>query len=265
MNLAEVLLPLAAGWIFLKLTHLFRFRFSRQTSYHIWFASAVCGFVLYGLSFGIMACLGIPDWEHIKTWAEGSPDLVPPESQVSLIMACCSPAVVVNRIWGSAKEADNASRKHGDYIELKLSEAANMGRLVEITIRSRKSYIGKPISYGNENTPDADVVLIPYFSGYRDESTLELKPEREYTPVLEEVSKPGSSGLGWSKEDYQIVFPMPEIVSVRHFNAGAFEEFGLPRPGKRRPPRDDEGPFLPGQTVYARTTKERYMERRHLP
>ena len=92
-----------------------------------------------------------------------------------------------------------------------------MKKLIEISLKSRKSYIGVALESGS------DVALIPVASGYRDESTYELHITTNYAPVFYEFLEGEESSL--VDEDFRVVIPMPEIVAARIFDPEVYERF----------------------------------------
>ena len=79
---------------------------------------------------------------------------------------------------------------------------------------------------------ESDVALIPVLSGYRDSDTKELRITIDYAPVIREWlgrNTPDTSG-----RDFEIVFPISEIVSARIFLPEAvplFRQATEPPPG----------------------------------
>ena len=86
---------------------------------------------------------------------------------------------------------------------------------IELSPKSRKSYIG--LILGSEITRhgEPDIALIPLVSGYRDKDTLELEFTTNYAPAIKK-SLEDVSGL--QHEDFQIVISRNEVVSARIFH-----------------------------------------------
>ena len=222
MNAALLLLPAAAGgyWL-LSRSNITRYRLARLSGYHLLFASTVCGSVLYGFAHALLLLFSSYYPAIVNSWAEGSPQLLTNTVQISLFLAVLSPPIL-NRVFPEDLWAAKAAFASGDLIELALEDAASRPSLVEVSLRNRKCYIGLPLDSGIGSTPDSDVSLIPVYSGYRDEATLELVLTRDYRPVVTTHTFPNTL---LTPEDFRVIFPMSEIVSVRPFDSEVFDTF----------------------------------------
>ena len=223
MNTVLFLLPAAAGgyWL-LSTSAVTRYYLARLSGYHLLFASTLCGVVLYGLAYGLLLAFSACYPEPVDAWAKGSPELLTNTVQVTLFLAALLP-YPLNRIFPRDLWATRTASASGDLIELVLEDATTRHSLVEVSLRSRKSYVGLPLDSGIGKASDSDVSLIPVYSGYRDEATLELKLTRDYRPVLVEFIFPDTPSL--KPEDFRVIFPMSEVVSVRLFDNKAFDVF----------------------------------------
>ena len=108
--------------------------------------------------------------------------------------------------------------------------ATERRRLIEVSLRSRKVYVEIPLEGPPGSIPDSDVALVPLYSGYRDEGTQELLLTRSYGPVVIAHTSPGNPYSDWEWDDFRVVFPMSESVSVRLFKREAFNDFQLAQP-----------------------------------
>ena len=110
-----------------------------------------------------------------------------------------------------------AAKRSGDFIECALQEAIDGRKLVELSTKSGKSYVGIATESGVDVRVDCDVILIPVMSGYRDKRTRKVVFTTNYADLLS----------GWVGEwnEFQIVLPADEIASVRHFNPEAYQHF----------------------------------------
>ena len=114
------------------------------------------------------------------------------------------------------------ARNSGDRLELLIDRAFDEEKLVELSLRSRKTYIGMATETSIGLHPDADVVLVPAMSGYRREATLELMVTTNYTQVLLDHARAGS---GRSIRDLGVAIPLTEVVSARLFDLDVFHSF----------------------------------------
>ena len=130
--------------------------------------------------------------------------------------------IIGNQFYGEEKAARRAATESGDLIELLTAKSIDDQRLIELSLRSGKSYIGFALESGITRQGESDIALIPMASGYRNKDTHELEITTNYAPVLGE-SLEKSSDLVY--EDFRIVIPMPEIVSARVFLPETYELF----------------------------------------
>ncbi len=120
-----------------------------------------------------------------------------------------------NIFYDREKSAAHIAQKNGYRLDLLLAQSVKEQEFIELSLKSRKSYIG--LILGSEITRhgEPDIALIPLASGYRDKDTLELEITTNYTPAvkksLEDVS-------GLQHEDFQIVISRNEVVSARIFH-----------------------------------------------
>lgn len=94
-----------------------------------------------------------------------------------------------------------------------LQSYVNDGFYLMLTMEDRKVYIGRVISLGEPNETegmDQEIVITPYASGYRSESSLSLELNIKYTEVTEDVS---------------LVLRQDKIVSATQFSEALYEEF----------------------------------------
>ena len=103
-------------------------------------------------------------------------------------------------------------------MELLVADACVNEKLIEVTLKNRKSYIGFALEELQYFSTEPDLRLLPVASGYRDEKTMKLNITTDHADVFE-----GFSDL--EKEDFQIVISMSEVISVRIFDLRAYEVF----------------------------------------
>ena len=112
---------------------------------------------------------------------------------------------------------------------LVIDQAINEQALIEVSLKTGKSYIGRPLhnTFGVRDT--SDIAILPIWSGYRDKDTRELTITVYYASVLSEIADNNESAdLG----DFLIVFPLREAISVRIFSPEAYAKF---QPGQSLP------------------------------
>ncbi len=193
------------------------------------------------LSAGVLLLLCGSAIEAVVTWCFGVRGLLawPPSysgpfvqlhAQFALALAIIGP-VCANLINGRAQLGRAASRA-GDLIEVLLQDALETNALVEVSLANRKCYIGLPLHSGVSTPIDADISLVPFISGYRDEGTLALRITTFYARALREIIDSGQS----PEAELKVVIPKGQIMSARKFNVDRF----VPETGNGVPPTGED-------------------------
>ena len=221
MGLGLLLVPALGGYWFLTHLHYTRFRAVRDSGYHVLFQSALVGGVLFVIAQAALIGLNHLFPQIAAVWKPYFPVPYSDAVMLSVLLGLALP-VLGNLIYGSDQAALRAAKRSGDLIELLISESINERKLVEMSLRSGKSYIGFALDSGITRQGEADVSLVPFASGYRDKDTQELEVTTNYSPVIEEYIGQ-SSDIG--DEDFRIVIPISEVVSVRFFFPEAYKRF----------------------------------------
>ena len=225
MGLGLLLIPTLAGYWFLTHSNFTRFKVIRESGYHILLKSAIYGlllFILANLAVIVLIRPCFPQFSNLIC------EYAPYENSDSMLVMCVfSPVFSIIGNWFRNKET--ATRKdatdNGNHIELLIAESCENQKLIELSLRNRKSYIGFAIEVPRLVRKDDDVndiKLIPIASGYRDEETLELVITTNHAPVIQEFTE---DPTGIALEDFHIIIRMVEIVSVRIFDIDVYERF----------------------------------------
>ena len=226
MAIGILLLPAVGGYWFLTHFNYTRFQAVRDSGYHILFRSALVGIVLYCLAAGI-AFVWRTKWRStgIEYLDDHSPAPFTVEVILSLALAVALP-VLFNLVYWRTEGVKRAARNTGEHIELVIIESVEKVKPIEVSLQNRKVYIGLAVDTGVGSSPDADVAMVPMYSGYRDEDTLDLRITMNYDPV---ISRNLEANPSQERVDFRIVFPMSEIVSVRLFDEGVYDDFSMGR------------------------------------
>lgn len=190
-----------------------RYWLLRQQGYWILFPVLCAGVLLLLCSSAIEA---IVTWLFGLGWLLDWPasyrgPFVQLHAQFALALAVIVP-VCANLIWRT--QWRRAAGLTGDLIEVLLQDALDANALVEVTLANRKCYIGLPFDSGASTPKDADISLVPFISGYRDERTLSLKMTTFYAGVLREVVQSGQNPFA----ELQVVIPKDQIMWARKFD-----------------------------------------------
>ena len=107
---------------------------------------------------------------------------------------------------------------HGNHLLRLLHWAANFEELVSVTLTNRKVYIGMVTEVPNLEGHDTFVGIIPFFSGYRDE-TLSMRLTVDYVKVYEDLKVDPS--------DFVMVIPIASICTAGYFDHTIFPTFTI--------------------------------------
>ena len=221
MGLGLFLIPVVSGYWFL--THLYLTRYSalRDSGYHVFFRAVIAGVMLAFMAHLIIFVLN-PCFPKLSAlWNIFIPISYSGTAMLTFLLAFVLPCIG-NQLYDKEEAARRTAMDSGDLIELLIAESIEEQRLVELSLRSRKSYIGFALESGITRQGESDISLIPIASGYRNKDTHELEITTNYAPVVRE-SLERMSDLEFN--DFRIVLPMAEIISARVFHPEAYGRF----------------------------------------
>ena len=227
MGLGLLFIPTLGGYWFL--THLYYTRYGvlRDSGYHVLFKSAIAGCSLVVVARLIIVFLLNSLLPHVgEIWKSHVPFDYYGTAVLSALLGLVLP-LVINRFYNEEKAARETAAESGNLIELLIRESIDTKELVELSLRSGKSYIGFVFESGIARHGESDVALLPMASGYRKEDTRELELTTDYAPVLWKSLEELSSLV---YEDFRIVIPMSEIVTARIFDPDVYELFKSDNP-----------------------------------
>ena len=221
MGLGLLLVSAIAGYWLLTTSNLTRYSAARSSGYHIFFRSSFSGVCLFGLSYLLLSLLYHACPRNEFPWSDLSPDTFTDAVILSFLWGVALPSLF-NLFYSNDDGAARAARNAGDAIESLIAESFDERKLVEITLKSGKSYVGLATAIPISTQADADVSLIPYASGYRDRDTQDLRLTVNYAPTLRRVR---DKELDLDYSDFRIAIASSEIVSARFFDFEVFRQF----------------------------------------
>lgn len=226
----ELFIPAAGGYLFLRFTNWTRYRIYRETGYHLIFWTAAAGTFLYVPAHFVTL--------HILDYFTSVNDLIKllpfdfGATHTTILLGVGLPPLInaIGSVFDFTKKdaMRKAALQGGSHIELIITESFSPRRLVEITLKNRKSYVGLAHEQGIAEMRDgrSDVTLIPIASGYRDKDTLKLEFTTDYFSMLEEYEKDNEKAEDRIQiEDLRVAIPMSEIMSARLFDFGVYRKF----------------------------------------
>lgn len=111
-----------------------------------------------------------------------------------------------------------------DGIESLLVQAIDEDKLIFVTLKSRKVYIGYVAAPRIENSHTQHLAIIPYISGYRDKDTLRYHEQHRYYELyLSENITPDSIPL--NLQHFRHVIPMEEVEAISLFDTATYKTF----------------------------------------
>lgn len=236
MEIASLLLPTVAGYIFLVLLTVTKYRILRSTGYNVAFLSAAVGLALYAASLFLLSYFGDSPFprtsQELSSFAiSGSllsfsfASLVPLLVNVTwLLSSRLSARLPTDHRWHGFIEnpddygARRAAELAADGVELLLHRAVQDRRHVQLTLRSGKVYVGTVVSTGLARRGDSppDVSIDPVVSGYRDTASQELNLVTDY----DWVDPKRHGGI-------TVVLPLDEILLARIFDLSGYRNWLL--------------------------------------
>ena len=210
------IIPALGGYWILTNLHRTRHQAARGQGYHVLFQAAGVGALVFGISHLVVLLIHCLFPKAATYWQSAIPYAFSDTVALGVLLSLIVPDIG-NRIWKEEQSAVEVAEDNGDRIELLLMESIQRQEPVEITLKTRKSYIGRALRGRSVNYSQPDVSLIPVMSGYRNKETLELVLTRNYAQMTSQ------SNLDY--EDFRIVIPKDQIVSVRLFDPDTYQMF----------------------------------------
>lgn len=228
MNLGLLIVPALAGYWLLDRTCLWQYQLRRESGYSLFFKSAIAGLVLVATAriFCVALEAVFPYMEawaggYVKAWAgvyvKALAGVAPFEHSDTVVLTAVFALVaplILNCIFNVNERAKRTALMNGDLVEWVVQDSLDYSTLVEISMRSGKSYIGLATHSGVSTSGPTDIALIPFASGYRDRRTRELTMTTYYSDTLLDYEG--------DLEDFQVVVPRAEIASARKFIPGVW-------------------------------------------
>ena len=242
MHWGLLLFPVIGGYWFITHWNFSRYTASRQSGYHVLLRSGAYGIALYFAADRLADACRCECWVSWLGWISGlirfldehSPDPLTTESALILILAFVSP-YALNLFFRSQGGLRRAVNDSGEHLELLILNSSRFATPIEVTLDNRRVYIGVAVRSGVGKSPDADAAIFPYYSGYRDEKTLELMRDTIYTQVVSQHIR-GRPIEEQELDRFRVVIPMSRIVSARPFEQNVFDDFLRARAGRDESP-----------------------------
>ena len=141
MSLGLLLVPALGGYWFLTHLHFTRYQVARVSGYHVLFRSALVGGALFVIAEAGLLLLNqwVPQFR--MEWESLFPVAYSDTVVLSVVLGAVLP-LAVNLVYSAQRAAQKVARDGGDLVELLIDESIEDQKLVEISLRSGKTYIG---------------------------------------------------------------------------------------------------------------------------
>jgi hypothetical protein len=217
-----LLLPLLGGYWFLHTWYYTRFRSQRLDGYRLLLESAMVGVAFAGIGW-IAVKLASLFPPVIAFWEDAAPPIPYLGTALAAIgIGFVAPFVLnfglsrtglMTRIDAQRK----AIERHGNHLLRVLHSAAAQERMVAIVLDNRKVYIGFVAAAPNLESHDAFFSITPFFSGYRDTTTMDLVLTVDYLRVYEREHL--------APEDFNVTVPIASVRMASFFDQSAYPAF----------------------------------------
>ena len=218
-----LLLPLLGGYWFINNFQCTRFRARRLDGYRLLVESA-----FYGLVFSFIAWaasrLIIQNLPSVAIlWGSVTPS-IPYLGTACLGLLCgvfsayaLNAFLNVTKLLTVQKAHLMAIDRHGNDLLRLLHKANHEELLVSVTLDNKKVYIGPLASAPDLEPHEIFFSMVPFFSGYREASTLELVLTVSYLEVTERHNL--------DLANFLIVIPIASVRSANLFDPDAYAKF----------------------------------------
>lgn len=226
MEVNIFLLPLLGGYIFIKKSTWFRFRTIRYNAQELILSSAVAGLIGVTIAFLIATLISLLLPEFYTWWKSTIHfDFLGTALLAFLLLVVSG---FFPNIWiDEEKRIKEIIREDNDGIELILLKALEDAKLVSLTLKSKKVYVGFiSQNFFNPWAGVKSIKIIPVYSGYRHEEDFHIVFTTSYDSVIKFTVEDDDIDLDIN--DFQMGIPISEIVTVNIFDPQVYEKFSKP-------------------------------------
>lgn len=224
-----LLLPLLGGFLFIHITHYFRFAAQRLDGYRLLIQAAIAGTCLAALARLIELIFGFAGVNVDYVW---SLFLQRPFVGTSAFALVLGP--VCAWIWNLFVDRERAKEleidRHGNAFTKLLLRSQKEKQLLSVTLDNRKWYVGWITESPNLDPQELYFRLLPYRSGYRDKDNLNPVATTYYDGALREQA--------FDQKDLIITLPLKDVKTANLFNEDLYNDYFAEPPA----PAEDSTP-----------------------
>ena len=220
-----LILPLLGGYFFLTFWNFTKFDTKRNSGHRLIFHAAAWGVVFLGFAFLVTALLE-GQFPPLETWWRTQvPIDYAGTSFLAFLIGLIGWWPLNKWFFPLEKAAQDTIERWNDLLEILLSRASRETKLVSVTLRSRKVYIGLVTRTIAPMYDRKYIQLLPIKSGYRDSTTFKLNLAVDYAAVYAKIIRQELEIVKAGVTDFEIVVPVSEIQSINLFDPTAYSEF----------------------------------------
>ncbi|HEY7212104.1 MAG TPA: DUF6338 family protein [Bryobacteraceae bacterium] len=224
-----LLLPLLGGFLFIHVTHYFRFSAQRLDGYRLLIQAALAGVCLAVLARLIeLAVAYVAGFDLIAIASNFF--WLSPYSGVSALALLLGP--VAAWIWNLFVDKERAKEleiaRHGNAFTKLLLRSQKEKLLLSITLDSRKWYVGWITESPNLDPQELYFRLLPYRSGYRDKDNL--------NPVFTTFYEGAVGDPAFDPKDLIITLPLKDVKTANLFNEDLYNDYFAEPPAPAEEP-----------------------------
>jgi hypothetical protein len=213
-----LLLPLLGGFLFLHISHYYRFGAQRLDGYRLLFQSAIAGILLSVLARLAIICLiqTAPGQYLDQSWMLFSPFNYSGTSAAALLLGPVI-ALLTNLFINKQKAWELEIRDHGNFFLRLLHQAQKDKQVISVTLDSRKWYVGWVAQAPNLDPQEQYFRLLPLISGYRDKDTLVIRRKVIYEDVLQDPTI--------ESDQFVVTLPLKDVKIASLFNEDVYNTY----------------------------------------
>ena len=250
-----LLLPLLGGYLFTHFFWLTRYRALEAQSDRLLLGSAASGALFLAIVRGAYLLLSPHPWTasaREALWSFAPLEYAPTAIVATLLAFVAAHALNAGIVLLKGRPLGKGSlergrewasmwvaRRYGNQLLRFLLDAFDRERLVMVTLKNEKVYVGRVQTVPRIGAAH-HLMLLPVLSGTRDDRK-RLDITTRYSVVLEALAEKDERLKDVGEEDFYVVLPVEEILTATPFNLDVWEKFfggadRLPKASDGSPP-----------------------------
>lgn len=220
-----LILPLAAGYLFLTNAYITKFKQQRLDKQRLVFESVLWGVLILLITYALRVFLE----NHYPQIFKGLYNLIPTQihtaylgtAMATLLVSAigCLPNLILNKEYFVKR----AIKRVGNELELLLETSFSKRKFLQFTLDNDKVYIGFVKELPIPSVSNY-VRIIPVLSGYRSSRQRRFKFTSEYLRVYSEYVVEGKV-VDYTKLNVDLVISVDKIVTVSFFDFDMYRRF----------------------------------------